>query len=79
MGGWGVLSGIRRARRDTSIHHPGVYKRQRHLDFSLSLRDFDNETFTFRITEHKEIRRAIAELDLSQFGRGTLGFALAHQ
>jgi len=79
MGGWDVLSGIRRARRDNSIHHQGVYKRKRCLDLSLSLSNFGNETFTFRLTEHKEIRRVIAELDLGQFGRETVEFALAHQ
>lgn len=79
MGGWGVLSGIRRARRDNSIYHQGVYKRQRCLDLSLSLSDFGNETFTFRITEHMEIRRVIAELDLGQFGWERVGLALAHQ
>jgi hypothetical protein len=63
MGGWDVLSGIRRARRDNSIHHQGEKKRQRCLDLSLSLSNFGSETFTFRIKEHKKIRRVIAELD----------------
>lgn len=38
-------------------------KRQRCLDLSLSLSNFGSETFTFRIKEHKKIRRVIAELD----------------
>lgn len=43
----------------------GFKKRQRCLDLSLSLSlsDFGSETFTFRIKEHKKIRRVIAELD----------------
>jgi hypothetical protein len=63
MGGWDVLSGMRRARWDNSIHHQGVQKKQRCLDLSPSLSDFGSETFTFRIKEHKKIRRVIAELD----------------
>jgi len=41
----------------------GFKKRQRCLDLSLSLSDVGSETFTFRIKEHKKIRRVIAELD----------------
>lgn len=63
MGGWGLLRGIRRARRDDSIHHQGIYKRQRCLYLSLSLSVFGSEAFTFRIKKHEQLRRAFAVLD----------------
>lgn len=63
MGGWDVLSGMRRARRDNSIHHQGVQKKTTLPRSQPEPECFGSETFTFRIKEHKKIRRVIAELD----------------
>jgi hypothetical protein len=54
---------MRLARRDNSIHHQGIYERQRCLELSLSLSVFGSETFTFRVKKHDEVRRAFAVLD----------------
>ena len=63
MDGWGGAQRDTTCPADNSIHHQGILKTRRCLDLSLSLSDFGSETFTFRIKEHKKIRRVIAELD----------------